>query len=626
MKPFPKRRSAGMRWATLAVAALLLVSLECNKPVEEDPGDGNTETGENLDPEEVIEVGIRPTQIRLDTATELDMNAFALTRDGGFYDTVGGTWQISDESIATIDAAGHVVPLGQGEVQVSYSWEGLDAEASIVEIVAPGRLEVTVIDWATGEPIAGVNVGVGTGHDIVEQAITNTDGFATVEGDFEGPLAVTAWTDIGYKYLTFDRVASRQLRLPMEPVDEGHPPVQVQGQIQFDEDEIEPGKVALGLAMPSVHRNPVSISSSDLLADYTELDGYGLSWAVPENVQINGVHDNYVAMVPPSRRAIFAAGGVYDLGVALDLALNLNEHGPGVIFPMMTSNIDDLRVGVTDPIDFPAQEEMLGIDMPLETPLPVETWVDVAPPPAGYYWPDPILVLSWREYEDCGWVATGFGTGNHPYLPEGDPPQDDDDDSTRSAATKSELEERVWVEVHEAARDGAFEDTPSRHFALVMEDGMRHEHRTSIVVSPPTTKDRVRLPDFLDLIEKIKPEVDSWVYNWSLPEGTDMNWLKVEPRCYVSNTQGWNIYMPPSDEFLFPQGLPGLVLDPEGPCPDDEGVDQGHRMNFYTEALALEMVNYQSLINIHDESFEDFWDKVNRRSLVNEYKYNTGFP
>jgi len=606
------------------MAVLLLASFECSKPPEEEEDPGNTETGEYLDPEEVIEVGIRPTRIQLDTATELDMNAFALTRDGGFYDTVGGAWQISDETIATIDTDGHIVPLGEGEVQISYRWEGLDSEPSTVEIVPPGRMEVTVVDWTTGEPLAGVNVGMSRGQDIELEAITDANGFVVLEGAFAGPLAVTAWVETGYMTTTASLVASRQLRLPLRPIEGSQPFVQVHGEILFDEDDIVPGKVALGLAVPSVKENPISVSSNDLLAEYVELDGFGLEWSVPKNVQINGVQDSYTAELPPSHSAIFAAGGIYDLGVALDLALNLDEHGPGVIFPMMTSNIDDLRFGVTEPTDFPAQEEVSGIDIPLETPLPVETWVDVAPPPAGYYWPDPILVLSWREYKDCGHVATGFGTGNHPYLPEGDPPQDDDDDdSTRSNTKKSELEERVWVPVREAARDGVFEDTPSRHFALVMEDGMQGEHRSSMVVSPPTSKERVRLPDFLDLIEKIKPEADSWLYEWSLPEGTDMNQLTVKPRCYPPDVEAWNVFMPPRDQFRFPQGLPPLLPKE---CLDEEGNNLGNRNNFFTEALSLEMVTYQSLVNVHGEPLEQFWGKVNRRSMTNEYKYNVGFP
>ena len=89
--------------------------------------------------------------------------------------------------------------------------------------------------------------------------------------------------------------------------------------------------------------------------------------------------------------------------------------------------------------------------------------------------------LAGTSRTDDGLVAVGFGTGNHPYLPEGDPPGDDDagddDDATGAQVIAAELEERVWVPVREVARDGVFEDVGTRYYAFIQENGIEGGNR-----------------------------------------------------------------------------------------------------------------------------------------------------
>ena len=397
----------------------------------------------------------------------------------------------------------------------------------------------------------------------------------------------------------------------------------MQGVVNFDEDEMGDGKVALAMAIPSVHGNPVSISALDLLGKTRLREGYGLEWNVPENVQINGIVDEWQGEVAPGKRVVFATGAVYDFGIALEMAFNMEAYGTGAIFPTMTQHIDELRVGFSEPIEFEPNGDVEGIEIDLMTDLPLETWLDLAPPPPGYYWPDPLLVLSWREYQDCGFVGIGFGTGDHAYVPDDDPPEDDsagDDDATWSHVG-GQLTERIWMPVREAARDGVFEDVPTRHLAFAWENGVDIGGRATGVVSSPTMRDRIVMPDFLDLIATDAPVPDSFVFAWTPPAGTDMSWVWADVECAESDSDSVQVFGPALEEFRFPTGIPRIEVDTEDCTPR-----YGWGTRFMPEAHSLELVSYQSLINIHDEQMKDFWEYVNRRTYAFEFGENVNFP
>lgn len=604
----------------LALAAGLLV-LSCTQ--SEDPEDddrGNTETGEDLDPAEVVEVGVRPTLIQIDASTELGMKAHAATRDGGWYDTIGGTWAVSDESIATIDQKGALVPQQEGEVQVTYTWEGFESEPATVQIVPPGTMEVTLVDWVTGEPVVGATVGVSTGAIFLAQGETDEQGHVTLQGPFSGKVHVTFFGDDDHRRQTLADVAPRQVAFPVVPMPGRWGTGKMHGVVSFDEDDQEPGTIGVALVVPALAESPISISAGELLGENRKLQGYNLAWEIPENVQIQGIADTFIGNVDPGERVVFAAGGVYDLGVALELAFNIQDIGIGAIFPTITGNIEQLRFGASQPIEFPWSRLTKDIELECTTELPLENWVDVAPPPAGHYWPEPILVLGWRPYADHGLVAVGFGTGNHPYLPEGDPPGDDDtgddDDATGAQVVAAELEERVWVPVREVARDGVFEDVGTRYYAFIQENGIEGGNRGTAVISPPTTQVRTKLPDFLELIEFLEPEPGSWVYELQPPVGTDMMQLLANPEC---NPDYWLVTGPTMTSFRFPQGLPMLY---EEPCNSSDGPG----MVFAPEAWSLERASYQSLINLHDEPMRERWTYVNRRTYAAQWVPDVEFP
>ncbi len=606
------------RWILLALGALLLVALQCKKPDPEPDEPGNTETGESLDPDDVVEVGIRPTVVRIDTATEFDLKGHAITRDGGFYDTVGGTWNSTNPDVATIDDNGHLIPVTTGEVLIEYSWEGVAAEAATVEIVEPGRIEITVVDLTTGEAIAGANVAVSQDGPLLATGETDEQGSAVLEGPFSGPVTVTAWGSDEHRYGSIAEVAPRQVRFPLFPRAEGFGQGQMSGSVQFE--DVNTGDLAIAMAIPSVSNNPLSIGAKDLLGNNRSLEGFGLNWTIPENVQINGIADWWEGDIMPGKRVVFAAGGVYDLGIALELALNLETYGTGALFPTMTQHIERLRFGVSEIYDVEPGADLENIDFEMATELPLESWVDLAPPPPGYYFPDPVLVLSWREYEDAGFVAIGFGTGKHPYVPEGDPPTDDDDDDDATwTYTGGQLDERMWIPVREVARDGVFEDVPTRHFAFAWEDGVDYGTRATGVISAPTTRDRIRLPEFLEPVDTFEPEPGTWTFSWAPPDGTDLTWLGTRPRCTSGDVDSWHVFGPGMDSFRYPQGLPLIYSDDCNP-------GGGPGTTFYPEALSLEVASYQSLVNDHDEALRDFWSWVNRRTYASEFAPAAAFP
>ena len=598
----------------MALSALWMLTLaQCKEAETHELEPGNTETGDQLDPDEVVSVGIRPSLVQIDLFTEIDLKAHARTRDGGWYDTVGGTWHSTNDDRATIDENGHLVPRNLGPILIEYEWEGISAEPATIEIVAPGQLDVTVVDERNGDPIPDVNVGVSYGHEFLAQGITDSTGTVRLTGSFQGPVSIFAWRMDGFRGAAIAQVAPRQVYLPMRPVGEAYGYSTMKGQIQFEEDLGE-GDIGVGLAVPSIFDNPIALEARQLLGADQDLSGYGLNWTVPQNVQISGIMDNFHGVVEPGRRVIFAAGGIYDLGIALELALNLDSYGTGAIFPTMTSHIDDLRVGFSEPYDFEPDGEIAGIQIDMSTELPIETWLDLAPPPPGHYWPDPILVLSWREFSNYGYVGVGFGTGDHPYMPDADPPQDDDDDDDATWAATRAIEERIWMPVREAARDGIFEDVPSRHLAFLWEGGVAYGGRATGVVSTPTIRDKVVLPDFLELIDTSVPAADSWHLQWNSPAGTDMTRIYARPDCAMDEFDRWYVFGPAMNEFRFSTDAPRInVYGPDTSCvPLHCDGDWG--TVFSPHAFSLELVSYQSLINVHDEPVWEYWEYVNRRT------------
>ena len=61
-----------IRAITLAVGALwMLTQAQCKKAETHELEPGNTETGDQIDPEEVVSVGIRPSLVQIDLFTEI---------------------------------------------------------------------------------------------------------------------------------------------------------------------------------------------------------------------------------------------------------------------------------------------------------------------------------------------------------------------------------------------------------------------------------------------------------------------------------------------------------------------------------------------------------------------------
>lgn len=611
--------------ATLVCALWMLTQAQCKKAETHELEPGNTETGDQIDPDEVVSVGIRPSVVQIDLYTPIDLKAHARTRDGGWYDTVGGTWHSTNDDRATVDENGHLIPRNLGPVLIEYEWEGIAAEPATIEIVAPGKMDVTVVDVRNGEPAAGVNVGLSYGHEFVVQGVTDGTGQVRLEGSFQGPVSLFAWKEEGFRGAAIAQVAPRQVYLPIYPAGEAYGVGTMKGVVNFDDSDMGEGNIGVALAVPSIDDNPIALEAKQLLGRDQDLSGYGLNWTVPENVQISGIMDNFHGDVEPGRRVIFAAGGVYDLGIALELALNLDTYGTGAIFPTMTNHIENLRVGFSQPYDFEPDGAISGIQIDLMTELPIETWLDLAPPPPGGYWPDPILVLSFREFSNYGFVGVGFGTGDHPYMPDADPPEDDDDDDDDAtwAAARGGLEERIWMPVREAARDGIFEDVPSRHLAFLWEGGVDYGGRATGVVSSPTTRDKLVLPDFLELIETTTPAADSWHIQWASPEGTDLTRVYARPDCALDDMDRWYVFGPGMDEFRFATDAPRIhVYGPETTCDPI----RGWGTVFSPHAFSLELVSYQSLINIHDEPVWEYWEYVNRRTYDEIYADGVNFP
>ena len=439
-----------------------------------------------------------------------------------------------------------------------------------------------------------------------------------------------------YRDTILQGVKARNVTAALRDVSVPYPRAKVVGDVTFS-GEPEVGQMGLAVVLASTPYGPPYFSISDVMANDRNIDEFGLNVDLPANVVIRDIADMYIAPTFEGEQVLSVAGGYFDLGEVLAIALAVQEQGASSVFNFVGAFADRLQFGVTGPIDVPHEtlEQPTWIyDVPLalDQPLDREVAVSLPEPPEEFYTQDPPTVLSYRELkEDRGFMVTGMGVGLEPFShPDADPPADDDDsagdddDSTRSESA-SPGGPSLWnggreaweiVPVLDSSADGGLGTARTIYGASAVYDGLGRSGDATMSFSPPMTGTHAVLPDFPPLYEVLALNDTLGHFAWEGTEDVDAVRTKIYYRVNVEDvipstlTLMLDVYSPPGHgELQIPLDHLANILT--------GGEDERNPDTFNLEAVGLRGTNYQVMVTDDGlDGLERFERLVNRRSLV----------
>lgn len=613
----------------LAVFAALIVSPSgCKKEEpDEDPGDGLVQPGD-----QVVGLQVRPAHLVLDGVTPFQLLCVGQTVDGYRAKLDDCAFEITDGAGVELDITGEVTPLEPGEVNIIAVRDELRSDEATVQVTPAGTLDVRVTRGVNGSPIAGAEVRVGV-PDVVAAGTTGADGRVQLSGEFAGPVDLMILTTM-YRDTILQGVQARNVTVALRDISVAYPRAKVRGEVTFT-GEPEVGQMGLAVVLASTPYGPPYFSISDVMANDRNINEYGLNVDLPANVVIRDIADSYTAPIFEGEQVLSVAGGYFDLGEVLAIALAVQEQGASSVFNFVGAFSDRLQFGVTGPIDVPYEtmEQQTWVDdvgLTLDLPLDREVAVSLPEPPEEFYSQDPPTVLSYRELkDDLGFVVTGMGVGLEPFShPDADPPPDDDsaddDDSTRSEATSGSGSSlwnggrEAWeiVPVLESSADGGLGTARTIYGASAVYDGLGKSGDATMSFSPPMTGTHAVLPPFPALYEVPSLSDTPGHFAWEGPADVDAVRTKLYYRVNVegvlpsTHSLMLDVYSPPGyGELQIPLAhLTNVITGGE----DDRDPDSCD-----LEAVGLRGTNYQAMITDDGlDGLERFERLVNRRSLI----------
>ncbi|NUN48305.1 MAG: hypothetical protein HUU15_05685 [Candidatus Brocadiae bacterium] len=588
--------------APWAIAGALALSPGCGA---EDPPVGDPpDPTDDLDPGEVLVMGLRPSDVAVDLATVLPLKPHAIADDGGRYDLPLDevTYEVDDDAVAWVDPEGRLIPLAVGTATVTPTWEEVRGEPAVVRVVPPGELRVRVVDAATDLPLPAASVWVGDGAPSGPW-FTDGGGEVTVQGQFSGRVTITADFD-GYRRTSLCDVAAREVRIALREDGQPPPSCTVGGGVRF-EAEPGPGEMALALSVATIDGSPILGNLGDFIGELEEVEAFGLTASLPQNMVVTGVDEHYELPAVEGQRRVVTLGGIFDVGVLLQLAAQIEEIGLGAVFQVLGQHTAELRFGASDPLPLEPGTYRDGVEVSAGIPLSREVHALVGPPPPGDF-PDPATLLSLRDGGEVGWLVSGLGVGLNVYPDPGDDDTtgDDDDDATFERPLPRAADGWEDVAIHEAdpSVDGPFAAPTSRYLASIFEHGLGGGGRASIVLSTAVSDDSLVLPAFLGLPELHAPtpeESARGVLGWAADPAATAQVLTL-----TGSERWWDLWVAGGvGEVVVPTGLPTL-----GDDPDSEARFWLH--NAYGAVVA----SFDSLANDADEGLPDLPHLLQRRT------------
>ncbi len=559
---------------------------------------------DNVTPDEVTGVQLRPTDVAIDLESILTLKTHVRAEDGGVYDIPDEQliFQVDDPGIAAVDADGRVIPLRTGSVAVTATWEGMTSEPAVVRIVTPGAVRVTVVDVETGAALPAASVWVGD-RPAVGPWFTAGDGSVDIQGDFSGALTVTADFE-GYRRTSVVGTVAREVRLALRSDGQEAPPATFRGTVDFTS-EPGTGELALALSIATIPGTPLLANLVDFIGNLIDVDAFGLQTQLPENMVVSGVLDHFVAPAWPGERRVVTLGGVFDISTLLTLVVDVQEYGPGAVFNVLGQHSQDLLLGASEVVTLEEGETLNDVEVTAEVPLLRETHMTIGPPPDGDF-PDPATILALRESEGAGYAVVGLGIGVNAYAePGGDDDSSGDDDDATFDDDRFFARDAPWemVAVHEAQTEGtgAFEGPTTRYLASVFEGGLGAGLRSSIVLSTDISDPDFTLPAFLDLPEPYIPTEDD-VADGALFFSADRG-ATVQVLTLAAGDKWWDFWCDGwKDSVIVPEGLPPLAGE------------EIYWRYWLHNSYGILAASFDSLANEADEGFADLLPLLQRRT------------
>jgi len=530
---------------------------------DDSAGDDDDDTEDPGNP--VVAVDLQPDSYVIDTETSYPLLAVATFEDGTDARVVPDGWSLSDPAVAEVDSAGVVTALAEGETTITATYGGVDSDAVDLTVIPPGTLTALVVDASTDLPVEGATLYIGGSDEPVATAVTDETGYATLAGEFAGPVTVHCL------YASLIRTSihlatSRSLRIPMVPVntEEGGT---IEGTAVWGE---EPGtfQVQFGLAATSMQVNPVFFDFSTLMSEERTLEVYGYEFEMPANMCVGGVEESFTTASHAGAASVYALTGTFDIEdvqTALEEAGEesseistmvgmLSEHLQGISFAMQSGvevvSAETVDVGSLEPFTTVTEE------VPVVVPLP----------PLGFSGDDVPVVLPLAEVPGEGLVLIGLGSG------------------------------AGGIVIDEVPRTGPLEGLEARYVAVIEVDGIGNGNSRSGVISDTVAAGgEVLFPEFLDLPVLDTPTEMNYTWTFTPPDETDV--FRVEMHGAATT---WHVWVRgDATEFALE------ILEPRA------GLSH---CNWHHTAMGLRDTTFESLIHEGGPGLEDAEDLVNRQA------------
>lgn len=344
---------------------------------------------------------VAPDGATIDTQTTVQIRATGVTRSGRMVPVSGVEWEASSGTVSGEEFSSTT----EGDAVLTATAEGVEGSGTI-HVVAPGSMDLLVVDAATGTAIQGAFVSLvsTTGG----SAVTAGDGTASVtNAAVSGPIDLSVRAT-NYHPVTLYGVKVRDARIPMRPVDPPAPG-SFKGVIDFQEayDRNDPpsGSLWVGVAGPSIKGNLLSFGFETLLGPDRSITIAGLTVDAPSNVFVYGITADYEAPAPAGATAAWALGGEVTLQEITDIASNTGSSDLGTILAEAIPIFSRFYYAIESGLTVQANQTLSGIDLVLDTKL--ARTAKLAIPPRPVTDPNPLLVAA-ADLGEEGLVPVGL--------------------------------------------------------------------------------------------------------------------------------------------------------------------------------------------------------------------------
>lgn len=344
---------------------------------------------------------VAPDGATIDTQTTVEVRATGVTRSGRMVPVTGVVWEASVGTVSGNEFSSNV----EGDAVLTATAEGVEGTGTI-HVVAPGTMDLLVVDAATGAAIQGAFVSLvsTTGG----SAVTAGDGTASVaNAAVSGAVDVTVRAT-NYHPVTLYGVKVREARIPMRPVSPPAPG-SFKGVIDFQEayDRNDPpsGSLWVGVAGPSIKGNILSFGFESLLGPDRQITIAGLTVDAPSNVFVYGITADYEAPAPAGVTAAWALGGEVTLQEITDIASNTGSSDLGTILAEAIPIFTRFYHAVEGGLNVQSSQTLSGVDLVLETKLAKTAKLQIPPRPVSD--PNPLLVAA-ADLGEAGLVPVGL--------------------------------------------------------------------------------------------------------------------------------------------------------------------------------------------------------------------------